>query len=157
MRFRHIPVSKFLPEGQTILAVSTRTMERTIILTKSSFPQNFLVDTMEAILKFSLERAGRKAENFPFKDRKRWKKIRLSNFFSLKKIIKTRSMQFWQPSWKQIARRSEETHSMSKTNEWNFEFSKVLFSKCFVDTYIAVLTTQLKNYRQEADVPLLHV
>ena len=158
MRFRHKPVTNVLPEGETVFAQCTRTVKRTIILTKSFFPQNFLVDTMEAVLKFSLERVWQKAGNFPFNDRKRWKIFPFSNFFRLKELMRTRNMQFWQPSWKQNARRSEKTQSMSQTNEWIIEFFKSFCSEnVFVDTYIAVLTTQLKNYRQRTGVLLLHV
>ena len=147
-----------MPEGQTVFAQCTRTVKRIIILTKSIFPQNFLVDPMEAILKFSLESVWQKAWNFPINDQKRWKTFPFSKFFRLKKLMRTRSMQFSQPRWKQNSRRSEKTQSMSQTNECIIEFLKSFCSEnVFVVTYIAVLTTQLKNYRQGTDVLLLHV
>ena len=157
MRLRHKPVTKFFPEGQTVFGQCTRTVKTTIVLTESFFPQNFLVDTMEAILKFSLERVWKKTDFFPFIDRKRWKNFLFSNSFSSKNTYRQVAYNFDNP----VQRKKTEVQkrqSMTQTNEWKNEFFTNFCSEnVFMDRYLAVLTTTLRKYRQKTDMPLLHV
>ena len=157
MRLRHKPVTKFFPEGQTVFAQCTRTVKRTIILTESFFLQKFLVDTMEAILKFSLDWVWKKTDFFPFIDRKRWKKFLFSNSFSSKNPYRQVAYNFDNP----VERKKTEVQkrqSMTQTNEWKNEFLTNFCSEnVFMDRYLAVLTTTLRKYRQKTDMPLLHV